>query len=154
MKALFIAVLLGLTVCQSRAQTIAAPPSNAPTNRLTVWLDLRWNTNHAVFHAPATIDLQAYVGLQPRPHAGDVVQVEFFEGTRRIGLGKAVWHDAIRPQEIPGHAVPMHIVAAQFHPAEWVWKNVPAGAYTLTARATWKNGVTAVSKPFKATVLP
>lgn len=130
------------------------------TNGLSVWLDLRWNTNNAVFTAPARIDMLGYVWLQPRPHAGDVVRVDFFADGKRLGSGKAVWHDEIRPPPGalylfgPPPAQPMHIVAAQFDPAEFVWQDVPAGIYTLTATATWTDGVISSSGPLKATVLP
>ena len=129
------------------------PPADGDsTNRLSVQIDLRWGTK--VFHAPATMDILAYVGLRPRPRAGDVVRVEFFADAKSLGSAKAIWHDEVRPTAPPGYAVPMHILAAQFYPAEWVWKKVPAGTYALTARATWTNGLTTVSTPVNVTVLP
>jgi hypothetical protein len=153
MKTFFVPVLSCLiVVCSSRAQMPGPPADGDSTNRLSVQIDLRWGTK--VFHAPATMDILAYVGLRPRPRAGDVVRVEFFADAKSLGSAKAIWHDEVRPTAPPGYAVPMHILAAQFYPAEWVWKKVPAGTYALTARATWTNGLTTVSTPVNVTVLP
>jgi hypothetical protein len=144
----------------SRAQMPGPPETDDSTNGLSVWLDLRWNTNNAVFTAPAKIDLMGYVRLHPEPGVGDVVRVDFFADGKRLGSGKAVWHGEIGPPPGkwyllgPPPAESMHILAAQFYPAEFVWKRVPAGIYVLTATATWTNGITAVSAPLKATVLP
>jgi hypothetical protein len=161
MKTLFVAVLFcWMAAGSSRAQIPAPLEKNDSTNGLSVWLYLRWDTNSAVFHAPATIDILAYVRLQPSPRAGDVVHVEFFADAKRLGSGNAVWHDEIGPQRGKWHglgpppAEPMVIIAAQFRPAEWVWKNVPAGTYVLTAKAAWTDGVATVSAPVKVTVLP
>jgi hypothetical protein len=153
MKTFLVSVLVCLFVCSGLAQNFAPPENNSSTNQLSTWLDLKWNTNNAVFHAPATIDIFAYVELrQTELRAGDVVKVEFFSGMNHIGSGKAIWHDEVRPKEIPGQFTPMHILAAQFDPAEYIWKKVPAGTYTLTAKATWKN-LSATSAPMNATVL-
>jgi len=158
---LFIAILFCWTAAgSSRAQTPGPFEKDDSTNGLSAWVYLRWDTSNAVFHAPATIDILGYVWLQPSPRAGDVVRVEFFADTKRLGSGKAVWHDEIGPPRGkwylfgPPPAEPMHIIAAQFYPAEFVWKKVPVGAYALTARATWTNGVATVSAPVKVTVLP
>ena len=161
MKTLFVAVLFcWMSAGSSRAQMPGAFEKDDSTNGLSVWLDLRWNTNNAVFHAPARIDMMGYVRLQPEPRAGDAVRVEFFEDGKRLGSGKAVWHDEIGPPRGkwyligPPPAEPMHIIAAQFYPAEYVWKKVPAGTYVLTATATWTNGITSVSAPVNVVVLP
>jgi len=155
MKAFFASALFcWLATGSGLAQPFGPSSGDESTNQLSVWLDLRWNTNNAVFHAPARIDLLAYVRLEPRPHAGDAVRVEFFSGAKWLGAAKAVWHDEVRPKQLPGRATPMHVLAAQFYPAEFVWKKVPAGTHALTAKATWTNGVSAVSAPVKVTVLP
>jgi hypothetical protein len=161
MKTLFAAILFcWLAAVSSHAQMPGPPEQDNSTNGLSVWLDLRWNTNNAVFNAPAKIDLLGYVQLHPDPGEGDVVRVDFFADGKRLGSGNAVWHGAIRPPRRkwylfgPPPAEPMHIVAAQFYPAEFVWKQVPAGIYSLTATATWTKGITAASAPLKATVLP
>jgi hypothetical protein len=107
-----------------------------------------------VFHAPARIDFMAYIELNPHLHAGDSVPVEFFSNTNRLGSGTAVWHDVIRPESRPGQATPMWVMAAGFYPAEFSWNKVPPGVYSVTAKATWTNGLSAVSAPLKVTVLP
>jgi hypothetical protein len=155
MKSVLVPVLFcWLAAAGGFAQSFGPPLDGDSTNQLSVWLDLRWNTNNAVFHAPARIDLVAYVRMEPHPHAGDAVPVEFFADSKRLGSGKAVWHDVIRPHARPGEAVPMWIMAAQFYPAEFVWKKVPEGVYMVTAKAIWTNGLSAVSAPLKVTVLP
>ena len=155
MKSLIASALFcWLATGGSFAQPFGPASADESTNQLSVWLDLRLNTNNAVFYAPARIGLLAYVRRVPRPHAGDAVRVEFFSDAKRLGAAKAVWHDEARPKQIPGRATPMHVLAAQFYPAEFVWKNVPAGTHALTAKATWTNGVSAVSAPVKVTVLP
>src|ERR1700733_13620593 len=98
MKTFLVSVLVCLFVCSGLSQNSGLASKISSTNQLSVWLDLRWDTNNAVFHAPATIDILAYVGLQSRPRAGDFVRVEFFADAKRLGSGKAVWHDEIRPQ--------------------------------------------------------
>jgi hypothetical protein len=160
-KTLFATVLFcWLAAGSSRAQMPGPPENDNSTNGLTVWLDLRWNTNNAVFTAPAKLDLMGYVGLNPQPAEGDQVRVDFFADQQHLGTGHAVWHGAEGPPPRkwyllgPPPAQPMHIIAAQFYPAEFVWRKVPAGTYALTARATWTNGITTVSAPVQATVLP
>ena len=161
MKTLFATVLFcWLAAGHSRAQTSGPFENDTSTNGLSVWLDLRWNTNNAVFNAPARIDLTGYVQLHPEPAEGGAVRVDFFADGQHLGSGHAVWHAAVRPLPRkwyllgPPPAEPMHIVAAQFYPAEFVWQKVPAGTYALTAAATWTNGLTTVSAPVQATVLP
>jgi hypothetical protein len=80
---------------------------------------------------------------------GDTVAVEYFSGTNRLGAGKCVWHDAVWPDTPAAKAQPMIMVPAGFSPAELVWNNAPAGAYTLTARATQ-----AVSPPVSVWIGP
>jgi hypothetical protein len=85
----------------------------------------------AVFPAPANIPICADAG-EP---GGFVATVEFFEGTTSIG---------IRTNN-PASAGPMN-------PFCLVWSNVPPGAYTLTAKATDTNGLSALSAPVEITV--
>jgi len=103
--------------------------------------------------APATIDIQAYVRMRDeRLRAGDAMNVEFFANSKSIGSARAVWHDMIRPHAKPGQAVPMWIMPPGFNPAQWTWKDVPAGDYSLTAQATWTNGFSAISPAVSVTV--
>ena len=126
-------------------------PPDSTTNQLSVRL---WLPRTNDLQAPATINIQAYVQMQEQGlKAGDFVNVEFFANSKSIGSAKAVWHDMIRPHAAPGSAVPMWIMAAGFYPAQWTWKDVPAGDYSLTARATWTNGLSAVSAPVPVTVV-
>ena len=154
MKILCAAILFAFSIGTGWAQMPRSFADSDSTSDFSTSLDLRWNTNNAVFHAPATIDMLAYVWLRPRPRAGDAVRVEFFANAKRLGSGKAVWHDEERPKEVPGHAVPMHILAAQFYPAEWILGNASVGDFSLTAKATWTNGESVVSAPLMVKVLP
>jgi hypothetical protein len=77
----------------------------------------------AVFRAPATISLAA----SATSVEAAVVRVEFYSGAVRIGL------DLTAPHEM-------------------VWTGVPAGSYTLTAKAYDIYGGTAVSTPVTVTV--
>ncbi|MGD0743939.1 MAG: hypothetical protein ABSA45_02180 [Verrucomicrobiota bacterium] len=106
-----------------------------------------------VFHAPATISIQADVSLDVPACAGDFVRVEFYANMKRLGSRKCVWHDEVRSNSHPRDCQPMEIIPAGFSPVEFVWKNPPVGDYTLTAKATWTNDLSAVSAPVNITVL-
>jgi hypothetical protein len=149
MKTLLISILLGCSVCCGLAQTPASPA--ATTNQLSVRL---WLFRAKTFQAPATINIQAYVRMQgPGLRAGDFVNVEFFANSKSIGTAKAIWHGEVRPQVAPGQAVPMWIIPAGFKAAVCAWKNVPAGNYSLAARATLTPGLSAVSAAVSITVV-
>lgn len=107
-----------------------------------------------VFHAPATIRIQANVTLDDRAHKGESVRVEFYANTKRLGSRKSAWHDAIGPDPHSRNFQPMIMMAAGFWPVGLDWSNVPAGSYTLTARAIGAKGRSAVSAPVNITVLP
>jgi hypothetical protein len=147
MKTLAILVLLGCFLCGARAQQPGSPQN---TNGLYVRL---WLPQKTGLQAPATINIQGYVRIQEQElKAGDSVNVEFFANSKTIGSAKAVWHDVIRPHVTPGQAMPMWIMAAGFYPAQWTWKDVPAGDYSLTAQAIWTNGISAMSPALSVTV--
>ena len=150
MKTFLISILLAWSVCSGLAQ---APFESAnTTNELSVWL---WVPKSADLKAPATINLQAYVQLRDSGlKAGDCVNVQFFSNSKPLGSDKAVWHDMIRPHAKPGQAVPMWVMAAGFYPAKCSWQDVPAGNYSVTARAAWTNGLSAVSAQVTVSVLP
>jgi hypothetical protein len=147
MKTLAIFILLGCSLCGVLAQT---PGSTQNTNELSVQL---WLPHKTGLLAPATIEIQAYVRTQEQGRkAGDVVNIDFFANSKSIGSAIAVWHDLIRPHVKPGQAMPMWIMPAGFYPAQWTWTNVAAGDYSLTARAAWTNGVSAISPAVSITV--
>ena len=79
----------------------------------------------ATYVAPARIPLAAEA-FDPE---GKPLTVEFFDGPRKLG-------DATR------------------FPFEFVWSDVPAGTYTLTAKATDEAGAFALSAPLPVTVAP
>jgi autotransporter-associated beta strand protein len=79
----------------------------------------------AGFAAPATINLAAEVA--PNGHA--ISQVEFYTGTTLLG-------QSVSP------------------PYACLWSNVPAGAYTLLARAVYDSSAAAFSPPVFITVNP
>ncbi len=107
-----------------------------------------------VFHAPATISIQADISLDAPVRAGDSVRIEFYANTKRLGSRKSVWHDEMGPNPHSRDFQPMHIFPAGFVPVVLVWNNPPVGAYALTARMTWTNGLSAVSTPVNIAVLP
>jgi hypothetical protein len=148
MKTWLMSILLGCSICNGMAQAPFADDDT--TNALSVSL---WIPNKTNLKAPATVNIQAYVRMQGQGlKAGDSMNVEFFSDSKSIGSAIAVWHDTIRPHAAPGQAVPMWIMPAGFYPAQWTWTNAPAGNYTLTAQATWTNGLSAVSMPVGITV--
>jgi hypothetical protein len=139
-------------VCSSHAQTVGSSSVDGSTNSLAVQI---WSPSRGeIFHAPATIHINAYVTLNAPVHAGDFVAVEFFANTNDLGSGKCVWHDAMRPQPRPGQPTPMYVIAPGFSPAQLDLSNMPAGGYALTTRATFTNGISAISAPVNITVLP
>jgi len=100
-----------------------------------------------VFHASATISIQADVSLNAPARAGDSVRVKFYANTKRLGSRKNVWHDEMGPNPHSRDFQPIHIIPAGFVPVELDWNNPPVGTYVLTAKATWTNGLSAVSAP-------
>jgi hypothetical protein len=149
MKTLLIAILLGGFVCCGFGQPTPMPAS--VTNKLSVRLLVPGSS--ASLHAPANLNLLAAVKLAPmgfRPSG--TARVDFFEHSKYLGTSQAVWHPMIKPATPPGSSHPLWIDPPGFHPAVFAWKAVPAGSYIFTARATWTNGLTAVSAPVQLTV--
>ncbi|HYV33007.1 MAG TPA: Calx-beta domain-containing protein, partial [Candidatus Binatia bacterium] len=89
----------------------------------------------ATFIAPANILLSALAADVD----GFVATVEFFEGTHSLGV-------TTNNPEIVGFG------GGPVNPFMLTWTNVPAGAYTLTAKATDDQGAMATSAPVKITV--
>jgi hypothetical protein len=77
----------------------------------------------ATFTAPASIA----IGANASDPDGTVTKVEFLAGTTKLGEDSAA-------------------------PYTWTWTNVPAGSYTLTARATDNSGAATTSAPVNVTV--
>ncbi len=80
--------------------------------------------NAATFTAPATVTFQATAS----DNDGSVTNVAFYEGNTKLGEDS----DA---------------------PYSFLWTNVTAGAYTLTARATDNEGAVTLSSPVNISVL-
>ena len=93
----------------------------------------------ARFSAPATITL----GAQARDEDGSVSKVEFFAGTRLLGAG------------LPGGGgvTPIPLAANDLVSGfSFVWANVPAGEYSVTAVATDNEGASRQSLPVRIVV--
>jgi hypothetical protein len=86
-------------------------------------VDLTSPANGASFQAPATIDL----GAGAADADGGIVKVDFYQGTTLIGTAASA-------------------------PYTYSWTAVPAGSYSLTARATDNLGASATSNPVNVTV--
>ena len=80
--------------------------------------------NNTVFGAPASISLSA----APSDSGGTVTNVAFYQGSSLLANTSA-------------------------DPYTFIWSNVPAGTYALTAQATDNNGSTGTSSPVTVTVL-
>lgn len=86
-------------------------------------VELRRPADGTLFTAPASIQLAATAS----DAEGALDRVEYFAGAAKIGEGAA--------------------------PAfEWLWQNVPPGAYALTARVQDADGLATVSRPIQVTV--
>ena len=98
----------------------------------------------ARFSASATITLAA----QARDEDGSVAKVEFFAGTRLLGA-------ALPGVGLPGGGTitPIPNAGADFVSAfSFVWANVPAGEYSVTAVATDNEGASRQSPPVRIVV--
>ena len=96
------------------------------------------------FSAPATITLHA----QARDEDGAVARVEFFAGARLLGAG-------LPGVGLPGGGAitPVPNVANDFVSAfSFVWANIPAGEYSVTAVATDNQGASRQSPPVRIVV--
>jgi len=142
-----------LVACDRHKQNTSPPSGTNSTNPLAVTLSV-WPPDDIVFRAPATISIQAEVTLGAQNRAGNSVRVDFFADTNFLGSRNSVWHDEIRPDPHSRNAQPMIIVPAGFLPVRWVWNNIPAGNYSITAQATGSEGRSASSAPLNITVLP
>ncbi len=123
------------------------------TNSLNVRIEMS-PRDDTTFPAHTNLHIDAFVNMDGPLKNGDLVKVEFFANTNRLGSGTTVWHSAIYPPNTPGQFHYMHIVAAGFPSVPFVWKNPPAGNYTLTAKATLTKSIIAVSPPINIVITP
>jgi len=77
--------------------------------------------------------------------------IEFLAGTNRLDTATGGLVSA-RVKPVPGQATPFVMVVVGYPAIEWMWRDVPAGAYTLTARVTNDKGMVTVSTPVHITV--
>jgi hypothetical protein len=108
----------------------SGPPPEAA--RLTITQPV----SGAVFKTPVDIEIKA-TAIDPN---GYVSRVEFYAGADLIGVSELVFFVAPPPGSPIIHTL--------------LWKNVPAGAYVLTARAIDATGVEVVSPPVGIRVAP
>ncbi|HWI57051.1 MAG TPA: Ig-like domain-containing protein, partial [Bacillota bacterium] len=107
--------------------------SSAPPTNLPPLVRISSPPNNAIFRAPVSIPLFAYA----RDGENAVATVEFFAGTNSLGYGQPI---------TTSNAL---AVAAAYPSNSCVlfWSNAPLGAYTLTAKATDKQGASSISEP-------
>ena len=114
--------------------------------------------NGATVPAGAKIYLSPAISTLLVVRAGDVVNIDFLDGTNELCSSKAVWHDGMNPTIYramhPGAtAVPQIVVPAGFAYTGCVWSNAPAGSHVLTAHSSVQ-GLSAVSAPLSFTIAP
>jgi hypothetical protein len=174
MLAMFV-LAASLAGCSGKERTLYSPPAfikyehpPPPAVRVIVPVD------GTTFHAHADIRLLALAtpygtSLGPDEDAGkavsdssqwdllpdrqDTYSVEFMAGTNSLNLQTSGLVSA-RPKSKPGQAEHYIMVVVGYPAVEWVWHDVPAGTYTLTAKVTNQGGLATVSAPVNITVLP
>jgi len=162
---------LSIAGCGREPRTLYSPPDfgtpgHPPAVRIIVPAD------GAKFHAPAEIRLLAlatpngtdlgpdeaisrkYADPRKWNFIGEpTYSVEFLAGTNSLGLQNAGMVSAgMKSQH--GEAVPFIMIGIGYPSVELVWHGVPAGTYTLTAKATNEKGQATISTPVSVTVLP
>src|ERR1017187_4713165 len=134
------------------ASTISAPanisvlPGPPPTNLPPV-VRITSPANGAAFRAPVAVPIFAYA----RDPNGNVVSVEFRDGTNSLGLGHRV--TAMPPPLPPGPIQPPILIVVPTNYWELVWTNAVPGSNALTAKATDNGGLATVSDPVNVTIL-
>jgi hypothetical protein len=126
--------LPGTAMLTARATDSTAPAVNSSAGSSAIFITVASNNPRPVvsltapapgaqFAAPASINLTA-TASDP---GGSIAKVEFFAGTTLVGT------DTTAPYAV-------------------TWASVPAGTYSLTARATDNGGASTVSSPISVTV--
>lgn len=150
MKIFLPLIFFGLMAGRVFAQT--PPTETGKTNALSV--DLWISPADRNLPAPATIHLVAMVSTTLPGHAGDTIKVNFLADSKHLGSATAKWHEGHHPDPNSHLPQPLVIVRPGYSGAEWIWKDVPVGTYSLTATIVGNNGLTAFSEPKTVTVKP
>ena len=110
----------------SRAPTSTTGPSDGATGNAgsAPGISIVSPASYSAFAEPATVPVDATAFGQGR---ASVVKVEFYDGQQLVGTLTRV-------------------------PYRFVWNNLPAGGYSIRAKATDSNGVTATSAPLNFVV--
>lgn len=111
-------------IASNNAGSVTSAVAVLEVNQLAI-VALTAPTQGAVFTAPATI---TFITEAVDPDGG-IARIEWYEGSTRIG-------------------------SAITRPYICTWSNVPAGSYTITAKAIDDRGATATSPPVSVTVDP
>jgi hypothetical protein len=91
-------------------------------------------TANSTLHAPIDLFLAATVEPTEKVKAKDIMWVHFFANAKKLDTRIGYWHERM------GYG--------------FLWTNVPAGNYVLTAKAYDFHGFSAVSSPVTKTIRP
>lgn len=149
MKTLLTLILFGLMTKGVFAQT-STETGNTNAVSVNLWVppaDLN-------LQAPAAIRLVASVSTSVPSHPGDTIKVNFLANSKYLGSAVCTWHEGHQPDPKSHTTQPMIIIPPGYSAAQWVWKHVPAGTYSLMATVIGGNGFAAYSPPVQVTVKP
>lgn len=100
-----------------------SPPEGQGEENLPPNINITYPWDNQAFNQPVTITIET----DASDHEGDLVKVEFFEGSNKLA-------EVVSP------------------PYDFTWENVPPGTYSLTAKATDGQGATDISQTVNITV--